>query len=189
MQDHVIAGDTDSIFIAAESFILNNIKDKDKWLNLDDENKVIVIQKLSESINKHVNNKMFQETQLKTYNSSVEDFKITYAIEKIAKSGLFIKKKKYALYNLVKDDIRVDEIAVTGLEIVRSETPVFFREALQSILEMILKDSSDTDIQQKVTEYKKKAMELPVEDISSNIGINQLSKYIDVNGNSLKGAP
>lgn len=189
MRDYVIYEDTDSCYININDFILDNINDKDAWLNLSDTDKIEYIKRISKIIENHVNDRTFNITQKEIYNSTVEDFKITWEQEKIAKSGLFIKKKKYATHTIIEDGMWKDKISITGLEIIRGDTPLIFKEGLNKILEMILKNYSDEDINKVAKEYIKKAKKMEPDKLSSNTGINNINKYIDKNGNSKKGAP
>ena len=82
-----------------------------------------------------------------------------------------------------------DKISITGLEIIRSDTPLIFKEGLNKILEMILKNHSDEEINKIAKDYIKKAKKLKPSELSSNIGVNNTHKYIDKNGDPKKGAP
>ena len=63
-------------------------------------------------------------------------------VEKIAKSGFWTAKKKYALLVLYDEGaykIEKEKIAVTGIETVKSQTPDYAIEILEQALEIILK--------------------------------------------------
>ncbi|MFW6002467.1 MAG: hypothetical protein ACOCQD_03925, partial [archaeon] len=77
----------------------------------------------------------------------------------------------------------------TGLEIIRSDTPLLFKKGLYEILNMILRNYADDDIKAKANEYIKQAKTLPPQELSSNIGINNLGKYITSDGSCVKGTP
>lgn len=132
---------------------------------------------------------MRNKVQKEIYNSTEEDFVITYEQEKIASSGLFIKKKKYATHTVVEDGMPKDKISITGLEIIRSDTPLIFKEGLKVILEMLLKGAPDSDIVKTSKEYITKAKKLEPQELSSNIGINGMSKYINDDLSCKKGTP
>jgi len=186
--DRVIYGDTDSCYINIENFILDNIKDKSKWLNMADELKIEIVQKISRTMEDDLNKRIFTETQKGDYNSQVKDFKIGFKQEIIAKSALFIKKKKYAYWVINDEGTPVDKISVTGLEIVRSDTAQAVRPMLKHIMEMILKLHPDEKISDQIQTYKKQLKKLEPEDLSANIGINNIQKYLST-GSPIKGTP
>lgn len=188
MHDYVIYGDTDGLYININQFILDNIEDKDSWHKLSDEKKIFFIQKLSSAIENYVNDKSYREIQRKCYNSAVEDFRITFKQEIIAKSALFVKKKKYAYWCVNEEGVPTDKMSVTGLEIVRSDSSEAVRIRLKDIMTMILKNVPEIDLIQKINQYKKELLNVYPEEIAANIGINKLSKYI-VNGKAIKGTP
>jgi len=171
-----------------EKFILNNITDKEKWLNLQDAEKIEIISKISDVIVDNVNNRIFNETQSQDYNSQVKDFKIVFEQEIIAKTALFVKKKKYTYWCVNKDGTPVDKLEVSGLEIVRSDSSEGIRIRLKDIMVKIMKKYPEDEIINTINKYKKELMKASPEEIAANIGINNLSKYI-VNGKSTKGTP
>lgn len=154
-----------------------------------DDDKMKYIEKIAGIVEDYINDKMFNHIQLKIYNSTEYDFKIHYKQEKIAKTGLFLKKKKYATYTILDEGKLKNEISATGLEIIRSDTPLLFKEGLYEILDMILKNKPDDDIKNKANEYIKKAKKLSPIELSSNIGVNNLHKYVNEDNSYVKGAP
>ena len=186
--DYVCYGDTDSCYINIENFILDNIKDKSKWAKIDNEKKIDIVLRISKQIESNINKRIYTETQKGDYNSQVKDFKIGFKQESIAQSALFIKKKKYAYWLVNDEGTPVDKISVTGLEIVRSDTAQAVRPMLKHIMEMILKLHPDEKISDQIQIYKKQLKKLQPEDLSANIGINNLNKYLGT-GSPIKGTP
>lgn len=180
--------DTDSLFINIEEFILNNIEDSSKWLTLSDEIKIEYVLKISKVIENYVNDRIFNETQLIDYASQVNDFRIMFKQEIIAKSALFCKKKKYACWIVNEEGTPTDELAVKGLEIVRSDSAEAIRSRLSHIYELIMKQAPDSDIQKLIQKYKAELKSVSPEDIAANIGINNINKYLST-GKPLKGTP
>lgn len=164
------------------------MEDKNKWLNKTNKEKIEIISKISDVIEDYVNKRVFEETQLCDYNSQVKDFKISFEQEIIAKTALFVKKKKYTYWCVLKDGVPVDKLEVSGLEIVRSDSSEIVRVKLKHIMEMIIKKYSDEDIAEKINKYKKELTKATAEEIAANIGINNITKYI-VDGKAIKGAP
>jgi len=187
--DYVLYGDTDSCYIDINSFILNNIDDKQKWIDMPDDEKLKYIKKIAGIVEDYVNDGMFNIVQSNIYNSTEKEFKIHYKQEKIAKTGLFIKKKKYATHTMLDEGDYKDKISATGLEIIRSDTPLLFKRGLYEVLDMILRNYGDDSIKAKANEYIKQAKTLPPQELSSNTGVNNLKKYIMPDGSYIKGTP
>jgi len=184
--DYVLYIDTDSIFLYLDKFL--GYMYKEKWTEATEKEKVEIVKNISKEIEGYVNDRIFNDTQKLDYNSVVEDFKIKLKQEIIAKSALFIKKKKYAYHCIDEEGVPVDKISVTGLEIVRSDSAEAIRIKLRIIMDMILKDADEKDIVKKINQYRKELKKVPPEEIAANIGINNLSKYI-VDGKPIKATP
>jgi len=189
-KDFILYIDTDSLFIPIEQFLLEQGITKDQWDRIPDKEKIVFVKQISKIIEKHVDSEAYLKTQRETYNSLVErdTFSIGFKQEIVCKNALFIKKKKYGYYVVDKEGVPCNKIEVTGLEIIRSETPSIFRTALKKILEMILKNYSDEEIVERIEEYRETMANASPENLSSNIGIGGLSKYI-VDNKPIKGTP
>lgn len=146
------------------------------------------IRKISSIIEDNVNSRSYREVQRKYYNSPVTDFRIKFKQEIVAKSALFVKKKKYAIWCVDEEGARTDKLETTGLEIVRSETPEAIRPRLKNIMNMILKDSPDDELIKIIEIYKKELRDVYPEEISVNMGVNNINKYITSDG-VRKGTP
>jgi DNA polymerase elongation subunit (family B) len=136
------------------------------------------IQDIARLMEKYIDNRIFNETQLQDYNSQVHDFKIAFKQEIVAKTALFVKKKKYAYWLLNDEGKPTNKIKVTGLEIVRSESAEAIRPRLTHIMEMIMKQEDDEKIASQIRKYKKELRELDPESLAANIGINNIRKYL-----------
>jgi DNA polymerase elongation subunit (family B) len=136
----------------------------------------------------YIDNRIFNETQLIDYNSQVHDFKIAFKQEIIAKTALFIKKKKYAYWLLNDEGVPTDKIKVTGLEIIRSESAEAIRPRLKDVMEQIMRQNADGDISKLIRIYKNELNKLSPEELAANIGINGIKKYLGT-GSPIKGTP
>ena len=187
MKDYVVYGDTDSLYINMGGFIDGQIGTD--WHKLPDDKKIFYIKKLSAIIEDNVNSKSYRETQRKFYNSNDTDFRILFKQEVIAKSALFISKKRYAMWNVDEEGAPVDKIKNIGLEIVRSETPVSIKPKLKELVSMILRNVPDSELKTKMSAYKSELFKAPPHEICVNIGITDIEKYSDSKGDAVKGAP
>lgn len=188
MKDYVIYIDTDSLFVHIKQFLI----DQGKWEafeKLPDDQKVKFIRRMSAYIEKYVDSRSFEETQFVDYNSAVDTFKIVFKQEVVAKSSLFIKKKKYGLYILNEEGVDVDKLVVTGLEIVRSDSSDMIREMLSQVLESVLKNKPDDEITAIIKKHKKTLKDAAVEDISSYKNVNNINKYVSEKWKYGKGTP
>jgi DNA polymerase elongation subunit (family B) len=155
---------------------------------LSDDEIINAIKNISAFIENHVNDKSYQEMQRIVYNSAETEFKVKFKQEIIAKSVLFVKKKKYSCWIVDNEGIPTDRVKTTGLEIVRSDTPEMVRPMLKSIMDMILKGKSDKEISDTIEQYKKDLSTAPPEAISTNVGIHDTKKYIRED-KCIKGTP
>ena len=170
---------------------MNQGVDKEKWLSIPDDKKIKMIMCLSRKLEKYVDDCCFDELQYGLYNSVVEkdDFAIVYKQEIVCKTALFVKKKKYGFHVVNDEGVPKDKIDVTGLEIIRSETPHAFKIILKKVLGMILKNATDNDIMSFINKSKKSIKNEKAKYISSNISINKLGKYIRNDNTPIKGTP
>ena len=103
---------------------------------------------------------------------------ISYKLEKICSSGVFVAKKRYALNVFVNEGVFYNEpkIKVTGLEIVKSSTPAVVRNALKHCIKIIL-DGTESDLKEYLAGFKDEFVNMPVEKISFPRGVKGIDKY------------
>jgi len=186
-KDYVKYIDTDSLFVGLGEWIQDQ-GFQTEWETLPDEDKIEWIKDISSIMERYIDNRIFNEVQLGDYNSQVHDFKIGFKQEIIAKTALFVKKKKYAYWLLDKEGVPKNDIKVTGLEIVRSESAEAIRPRLKNVMEMIMKQKLDDDIGKTIRKYKKELNKLTPEELAANIGVNGIKKYLGT-GTPKKGTP
>lgn len=177
--------DTDSLYIKIGDFIKNNFADV--FGKLSDEKQLEFVADLAFKIQDYVNDRIFTDVQLVEYNSKVSDFKIELKHELIARTALFLKKKRYAYWAISEDKIPTDKITVKGIEIIRSDTPSLPRKFLKDVLELIIKGKPDEDIKKLIDICKQKMLECEIEELAANIGIpNDINKYLQSNEYEIK---
>lgn len=187
MQDYVCYIHTDSLFIKGFQW-LKDMGVGDRWNELSLDKQLEYIKRIAKEIEEYVNRRSFEETQKLHYNSQVDDFKLTFEQEKVVFSGFFKDKGRYATWTLENEGDWVDEMNVTGLEIIRSDSPEIVKPMIKKVLEMLLKDYSDGDIKKYITKCKKELHKCSPEEIAENKGINKLNVYLDGH-NYKKGTP
>jgi DNA polymerase elongation subunit (family B) len=176
-QDYVVYVDTDSLYLKIGQYLTDRGV-KDRFDKLDVKEQVKYVEKLSKVISSYVNDRSLTITQQSHYNSRVEDFKIVFEPEKIALTGLFASKKRYATWTLTNDGAWKDSLSITGLEVIRSDSPEIVKPKILKILEMVLRKHSSEDIRTAINQYKAELKQATPEEIAENKGINQLSKYL-----------
>ncbi len=178
--------DTDSLFVGLGEWIKDS--GDSVWDSLDDDEKIDIIKDISGIMERYIDDRIYNEIQLGDYNSQVHDFKIGFKQEIIAKTALFVKKKKYAYWLLDKEGVPQNDIKVTGLEIVRSESAEAIRPRLKEVMEMIMKQKGDDVLSKNIRKFKKELSILEPEELAANIGINNIRKYLN-SGSPKKGTP
>lgn len=100
--------------------------------------------------------------------------------EKIAVSGIYTKKKRYALLILDEEGIRYTnpELKTVGLETVKSSTPKLMREKLSEALMICLQEDENV-LQEFYRKFKKKVIdcEYSIEDLSTTFNAGGMDKY------------
>jgi len=178
MKDFITYIDTDSLYICMGKWLEHMGIDMINFEKLDIQKRIKYIQEIAKEVENYININSFEKTQKVHHNSQVDDFKINFEQEKIALSGLFCKKKKYATWTLLDGGKWKDSMSVTGLEIIRSDSPEIVKPKIKHILELILKRKPDEEIKSLYTQYKKELFLATPEEIAENKGINKLDKYV-----------
>lgn len=187
--DYVSYIDTDSNYFQLYQWLIDNGVDMQKWESLSLDTKVDYIKRISQEVENCVNEQSFEITQKQHYNSQVDNFKINFEREKIASSGLFVTKKRYALYTLMDGNKKVEEMYIKGLEIIRSDSPEICKPKIKRVLEMILQNYPDAEIKKYINKCKEELKSCKPEEIAENKGVNNLTKYIDNDYSYIKGTP
>ena len=190
-EEYVSYIDTDSVFILLNKFLEKQGVDINKWDNLDRDIKIKYLLSLSKVIEKQVNERSYQETQLNDYNSVVldDDFSIKLKQEIICSNALFLAAKMYAFHLINEEGYNTDRIDAKGIEIVRSSSPTVFRAALKDLLKMVLAGCTEQELIDVIECHRNSFKTALPEDISVNIGVNNLNKYITNNNTYPKGTP
>jgi DNA polymerase elongation subunit (family B) len=145
------------------------------------------IEKIAQEIETYVNDLSLEETQKLHYNSQEKDFAIIFETEKISLSAIFAAKARYATWDILKDGKWKDAMSITGLEIIRSDSPEIVKPMIKNILEMMLKDFPDEEIRNNIEDCKVKLKNCNPLEIAENKGINKIDKYsVDVDENKME---
>lgn len=143
---------------------------------LSDDDKVQYITKVSKVLEGLVNDAAYQ-MQLSDFNSQEHEYKINWKQEVVAKGGVFVAKKKYALYIVSEKEHPVDKLFVRGLELIQSSTPESFKPLLKEAMLELLKINDKTAFEKLVFRHKKDIYNMRPEEIACNISFKGFDKY------------
>jgi DNA polymerase elongation subunit (family B) len=179
--DHVgeamIYGDTDSCYFSGYPTLKSEIDAGN--LPWDKDNVITLYDQVCEAANA-----TFPDFMLKAFHcpKSRSDV-IAAAREIVAESGLYITKKRYAALVYDVEGFRSDvdgkpgKVKAMGLDLRRSDTPVFMQEFLSEILLMVLTDVPQEEILERITIFRKEFSERPGWEKGSPKRANKIGHY------------
>jgi DNA polymerase elongation subunit (family B) len=184
--DYAFYTDTDSCFISALPLI------KYRNPNADYTNEQFMIDQtngIADEVQKHIN--MLYGQYAKVFlNADKHRFQIKQ--EYVAKSGLWIAKKRYAQWVIYKEGKPTDKMDIKGMDVVRSSFPEDFKKIMKEVLWFILKEKNKSETTDLIMNFKNKISQSEVVNIMKNSGVKEISKYIkgrNVLSGYLKGTP
>ena len=164
--------DTDSTFVSSLPLI------EKRYPNFNESDEQFMIEKTNEvasEIQKHVN-VMYDQYAIVFHNTNDHRFQIKQ--EYVAKSGLWIAKKRYAQWVIFKEGKPTDKMDIKGLDVVRSSFPTDFKTIMKETLWCILKEKTKTETSDVIFEFKKNIQNSNVLNVMKNSGVKEISKYI-----------
>jgi len=185
--DYCIYIDTDSVFYSALPLI------KNRFPTMDFESETLMSKRIldvADEIQKFMNGS-YDYFAKKFLNLDTHRFEIKQ--ELIAKSGLFIVKKRYGMKIINDNGVKVNKLHVKGLDLVRSNFPKAMGELLKSVLEDILATVPKDKIDERIINFKESMKLLDFDRIAMPTGVKNLKKFSNgKNGkftNFAKGSP
>ena len=174
----VIYGDTDSVYFSAFPILKADINNgnipwtKDSVIKLYD-------QVCGEA------NKSFEDFMMKAFHcpKSRSDV-IAAGREIVAETGLYITKKRYAALIYDEEGERKDvegkpgKVKAMGLDLKRSDTPVFMQEFLSELLMMVLQEKTEKEILNRITEFRTEFKLRPGYEKGSPKRANKIGEYL-----------
>ena len=97
--------------------------------------------------------------------------------ELIAKSGLFIVKKRYGMKIINDNGVKVNKTMVKGLDTIRSNFPNATRSLMKEVLEDILMSVPKDKIDDRILTFKRDLLTKHYDEILTT-GVKKLSKFI-----------
>ena len=179
--DHVgkaiIYGDTDSVYFSAYPVLKDEIKAGSIPWGKD--NVITLYDQICEQANTTFPDFMKRAFHCPRPRSEV----IAAGREVVADTGLFITKKRYAVrvYDLEGDrtdkDGKLGKVKAMGLDLKRSDTPVFMQDYLKTLLDMVLDLKPEKELLDSITEFRREFKERPGFEKGSPKRANKIGHY------------
>jgi DNA polymerase elongation subunit (family B) len=173
----VIYGDTDSVYFSAYPVLKDDIESNNLEWNID--KCITLYDQVCEQANTTFPDFMARAFHCPKTRSDV----IAAGREIVAQSGLYITKKRYAALVIDNEGFRTDvdgkpgKVKAMGLDLRRSDTPVFMQEFLSEILLMVLTDKSEKEVLERITAFRKDFQEMPGWEKGSPKRANKIGHY------------
>ncbi len=178
--DHIgkamIYGDTDSCYFSAWPMLKDDVNSgKLEW---NTEKAILLYDQICEQANTTFPKFMMEAFHCPKSRSDV----IAAGREIVAKSGLYITKKRYAALVVDNEGFRTDadgvgKVKAMGLDLRRSDTPVFMQDFLKELLTMVLTDVPQKNVLDRITEFRKEFSARPGWEKGSPKRANKVGHY------------
>jgi DNA polymerase elongation subunit (family B) len=173
----VIYGDTDSVYFSAWPTLSKEVEAGTiPWTK---ENVITLYDQVAEAANA-----TFADMMAKSFHCPKSRAEVIAAgREIVAESGLFITKKRYAALVYDTEGFRSDvdgkpgKVKAMGLDLRRSDTPVFMQEFLSELLLMVLTDKPREDVLERITKFRMEFGERPGWEKGSPKRANKIGHY------------
>jgi len=179
--DHVgkamIYGDTDSCYFSAWPILKDDVESGN--LEWSKEKCITLMDQVCEQANTTFPEFMARAFHCPKTRSDV----IAAGREIVAQSGLYITKKRYAALVIDNEGFRTDvdgkpgKVKAMGLDLRRSDTPVFMQDFLKELLLMVLTDVPQADVLERITKFRKEFQEMPGWEKGSPKRANKIGHY------------
>ena len=179
-EDYCIYIDTDSVFYSATPLI------KKRYTDLDmssDTQMTKVILNIADEVQSYLN-RGYDYFAKKFCNLDKHRFDIKQEV--IAKSGLFVTKKRYGLKIVNDNGKKVNKMLVKGLDTVRSSFPDAMRVMLNKLIEDILMNVPKKELDKFIINFKNSMKLMDFNKIAIPISVKGLHKYRNKEGSLFK---
>ena len=168
--DYVIYIDTDSIFASAIPLVKKRFPDQELTETMMTQRIMEICAEVQDYLNKSYDyfGKKF---------CNVDDHVFDIKQEVVAKTGLFITKKRYGLRIINDAGRKVNKTHVKGLDTIRSNFAVAMKDLLQKVLDDILADVPKEKIDERISIFKRNMHNLSYDVMANPIGVKGIGKY------------
>jgi DNA polymerase elongation subunit (family B) len=179
--DHVgksiIYGDTDSVYFSAYPVLKDEIQsDRIPWTK---ESVTALYDQICDEANLSFSDFMGRAFHCPKSRAEV----IAAGREVVADTGLFITKKRYAVRVYDLEGERKDtggkkgKVKAMGLDLKRSDTPVFMQDFLKTLLDMVLDLADEKQLLDSITQFRREFKERPGYEKGSPKRANKIAFY------------
>lgn len=170
--DFVVYQDTDSAFVLSEPYIKHLMPEVD--INNDDE-MTKAIMSVTTEVQVYVN-KFYDLMAKRFFNLDKHTFDAKQEV--ISKSSFWLAKKRYAQWIIHKEGslLKIPELEVKGIDVVRSSFPPSFRKFMDSFLRKLLTAAPQTELDEMILKFKEETKTLNVLDIAKNTSVKFVSQ-------------
>jgi len=182
--DYVIASDTDSVYLNHKRLVELVYQGKE----LPPKEKII------EMMNKFCEDRLHPQIvkickDLALYVNAYEQ-KMSMKRESLCDKGIWTAPKRYILNIYNKEGVQYakPKIAISGLEVIKSNTPSSCRDAMKQAIEIIM-NGKESELHDFSKKFRKEFATLPVEEIAFPSGVKNVNEYADKHTIYGKGAP
>ena len=169
--DHNIYIDTDSVFFSAEPIL--DVR-WPHWREKDEAEIAKLVDTIAGEMQEYLN-EFYHMLAKRFFNLDKHRFEVKK--EFVAKSGLWVAKKRYAQWIIMENGVPVERLDVKGLDVVRSSFPAAFRKLMSEVLIDILKGKSEVEVSERINNFKSNLSNLSINDIAKNSAVKEVSKY------------
>ena len=168
--DYVIYIDTDSIFASAVPLIKKRFPNQELTETMMTQRIMDICAEVQDYLNKS-----YDYFAKKFCNIDEHVFDIKQEV--VAKTGLFITKKRYGLRIINDAGRKVNKIHVKGLDTIRSNFAVAMKDLLQKVLDDLLADVPKEKIDERISIFKRNMTSLHYDVMANPIGVKGIGKY------------
>jgi hypothetical protein len=169
---HIIASDTDSIFINLEPLLVKEYPNID--LN-DRDSTIEKIQELKKKIEPPLNE--YQSLLAKKILNSDKHF-FDLKSESIIQAAYWSGKRRYAQHIVNKEGVTVDELDVKGLDLMKSNFPPLFKKFGEHLINEIMFGKSKIDIDKQILDFRTELRTIDWRQILKPTGLKKMREYI-----------
>ena len=175
--NNLLLHNTDSVYFSAWPILKDDIESgKIEW---NAEKCIALYDQIAEQANTTFQNFMAQAFHCPKTRSDV----IAAGREVVAQSGLYITKKRYAALVIDNEGFRTDvdgkqgKVKAMGLDLRRSDTPVYMQDFLMEILLMVLQEYDKKEILDRISQFRKEFENMPAWEKGSPKRANKIQHY------------
>ena len=183
----IIYGDTDSCYFSAWPLIKDSVRSGD--LTWDNDTAVALYDSVADTVNASFPAFMEQAFHCPRSFGSL----IKCGREIVARRGIYITKKRYAVLYYDKDGHRYDtdgktgKLKAMGLDLKRADTPKFVQEFLIEILTDVLNGADKASVVEKIKDFKLQFRGMPSWQKGTPKRVNGLTKFTKIFEEKTKG--